>query len=143
MKAEGTRQTKKIILLAGHEAELLSRSKKGNGRHLVAKLTWNETPVVIKCYGLKRSFLKTIIRQYASPVITGKSSVSVSSRYHTERKMLQLWKRLGFDVPAILDIPLLSEIPGPCLAMEWIPGPTLADFFRHAHIPLARKKQVM
>ena len=136
-------QIKKTVLLAGHEAELLCTSKKGNGQHLVAKLIWDGKAVVVKCYGLKRTFLRTIIRQYTSPVFTGKSSVSISSRHRTERKILQLWHREGFDVPAILDIPLLSEIPQPCLAMEWIQGPTLAEFFRCSQTPFPRKQQVM
>jgi tRNA A-37 threonylcarbamoyl transferase component Bud32 len=131
------------ILFHGREAEVLSLSKKGDGTHRVLKLLYKGTPLILKCYGLKTGRLQAALRQYGVRLIIGKSAYSVAGRFHTESEVLALWRREGFDVPGVLSPDFLSDIRQPCLAMEWIPGPTLAAMLRSTEISLDRKKELV
>jgi tRNA A-37 threonylcarbamoyl transferase component Bud32 len=119
-------------------AFVLNVSKRGDGRHRILKIEHEGRPVVVKCYGLKRNRLRTVLRQFGSLVIVGKSSVTARARCRTERETLTLWHNEGFDVPRVypIDFPSLE----PCVAMEWIPGQTVSDFIRARDESLETKK---
>jgi len=122
-------------------AEVLAFSRRGDGGHRVLKVEHRGGPVVLKLYGLKRGRLRTVMRQFGSRVILGKSSVTARGRRETERRTLELWKREGFDVPALLDLSVPEAVGGPYLAIEWVPGPTLAHVLGDRGTPLERKRE--
>lgn len=129
-------------LSAGLEnAVVLNVSKRGDGRHRILKVEHEGRPLVVKCYGLKRNSLRAVLRQFGSLVIMGKSSVTAKGRCRTERETLTLWHNEGFDVPRVypIDFPSLQ----PCLAMEWIPGPTLSALIQSTEESLETKKDLI
>ncbi|MCJ7616368.1 MAG: hypothetical protein MUO43_07515 [Desulfobacterales bacterium] len=133
----------KPIPMEIRNAEVLDVSTRGDGHHRVLKVIHKERPLVLKCYGLKRSRIRTIIKQFGYFMVEGKSSFSASGRCKTEREVLELWRSEGFDVPQLFFPDFLSNISIPCLAMEWIPGKTLAEVFQDCEIPLSRKKELI
>ena len=101
------------------------------------------TPLVLKLYGRKRSGLRAGFRRYLSPFDVGQSSSSIHARIQTEREVLALWQREGFDVPKIYSPAFLEGFDQPCLAMELIPGQTLTTLLHDTTIPLDRKKDII
>ncbi|MEI6125856.1 MAG: hypothetical protein WCQ99_04805 [Pseudomonadota bacterium] len=127
----------------GLEAEVLSLSRKGDGNHRVLKVLYEGRPLILKCYGLKVGRLRAALRQYGVRLLIGKSAYSVEGRFQTERRVLELWRREGFDVPRVSTPAFLSKINQPCLALEWISGPTLAGVLRSPEESLDRKKELI
>ena len=125
------------------KAQLLNISRRGDGRHRVMKVAHNEKFMVLKCYGLKRSRLKSLFRQLGSLFLVRKSSITAKARHDTELDVLSLWKREGFDVPEVYPLPILPLDTPHCIAMEWIPGPTLAEVLQDDQKPLAYKKEII
>jgi tRNA A-37 threonylcarbamoyl transferase component Bud32 len=123
--------------------ELLNFSKRGDGTHCIIKLMDESTPMVLKLYGSKRSGMRSGLKKYLSPFDVGQSSSSTRARFQTEREVLALWQREGFDVPAIYAPAFLAGFDQPCIAMEWIPGQTLTTFLNDVGIPLDRKRDVI
>lgn len=124
-------------------AQVLNISCRGDGRQRVIKVAQGKTPLILKCYGLKRTRLKTLIRQFGSLFIAQESSITARARHDTERDVLTLWQREGFDVPALYPLPELPREFSCCLAMEWIPGSTAADMLQDKRIPLEFKKEII
>jgi len=125
------------------QAEILAISRRGDGQHKVVKVVHNGIPLVLKLYGLKRGRLQTLIRQFLEGLGGVKSSFSVLARMKTERAVLNLWRREGFAVPKLIYPDFLSHIPQPCLALEWVPGKTMADVLRSHEVPLRRKQELV
>lgn len=127
----------------GHEAHVLSISENGDGNHRVLTIQHEGAPLVIKCYGRKTGRLQAALRQYGVRHIIGKSDYSTNGRFQTERSVLKLWRSLGFDVPEILSPDFLAGIQQPCLALEWVSGPTLAEVVRDPETPIERKQELI
>lgn len=125
------------------DGQILNTSRRGDGCQQIIKVASGDTHIILKSYGLKRNRLRALIRRIGSFALVKKSSPSISGRYETERAVLNLWNREGFDVPVIYPRPELSRDMPYCTAMEWIPGPTLSEMLRDERIPLARKKEVI
>ncbi len=142
MQSESFRSTRPTTFL-GMRAEVLAASKRGDGSHRVLKLEYQGKPVVVKCYGLKGSRLQALSRQFGSRLLLGKSTYTARGRYATERAVLELWRREGFDTPRVLDIPELAGAGQPCLAMEFVPGELMSKLIRSTDVPLARKKELV
>lgn len=124
-------------------AQSLDVSGRGDGRHQVLKVPCGESFIVLKCYGLKRSPLKAFFRELVSRAVAVKSSSTAKARRDTELDVLTLWKQEGFDVPAVYP---LSDLPADmphCIAMEWIPGPTVAAVLQDGKISLTVKKELI
>ena len=136
-------QPKNYTTFLGMKAEVLAMSKRGDGSHRVLKIDYRGEPAVVKCYGLKGSRLQALSRQFGSRLLLGKSTYTARGRYATERTVLELWRREGFDVPRVLDIPELAGAGQPCLAMEFVPGELMSKVIRSADEPLARKKELV
>ena len=127
----------------GYEAHVLSISENGDGTHRVLTIEHEGAPLAIKCYGRKTGRLQAALRQYGVRHIIGKSDYSTNGRFQTERSVLKLWRSLGFDVPEILSPDFLAGIQQPCLALEWISGPTLAEVVRDPETPLEHKQELI
>jgi tRNA A-37 threonylcarbamoyl transferase component Bud32 len=136
-------QSKKHTTFLGMQAQVLAASKRGDGSHRVLKIEYQGKHAVVKCYGLKGSRLQALSRQFGSRLLLGKSTYTARGRCATERSVLELWRREGFDVPAVVDFALLEKAGQPCLAMEWVTGPLLSKIIRDADEPLARKKELI
>ena len=61
----------------------------------------------------------------------------------TERAVLDLWHREGFDVPQLLSPDFLARLSQPCLAMEWVPGKTLAVVLKSPEVGLGHKQELV
>ena len=127
----------------GQQAEVLAESRRGDGSHRVLKVDFPGAPVVVKCYGLKGSRLQALSRQFGSRLLLGKSTYTARGRCATERAMLDLWRREGFDTPRIVDLPGLAGAGQPCLALEYVPGMLLSKLIRSPVVPEARKKELV
>jgi len=125
------------------EAQVLNTSRRGDGRQRVMKVVHHEKFVVLKCYGLKRTRLKVLFRQLGSLFLVRKSSITAKARHATELDVLALWKREGFDVPEIYPLPEIPQNIPYCIAMEWIPCPTVAEVLQDDQKSLAFKKEVI
>jgi hypothetical protein len=134
-----TRTIDRKWTIDGTEAELLDSSRRGDGGQRVLKVTHEGMPVVLKCYGMKRGRIKTLVRQFGSLFLVGKSSITAGSRCATEREALALWSREGFDVPRLLRVPELEGRADPCLVMEWIPGILMTEALREGGAPLPER----
>jgi tRNA A-37 threonylcarbamoyl transferase component Bud32 len=73
----------------------------------------------------------------------GQSSFQTKGRLQTEREVLALWRREGFNVPKILSPAFLSEFHQPCLAMEFIKGQSLGEVLQSKEVSLDRKKTLI
>jgi hypothetical protein len=104
--------------------EVLTVSLRGDGTQRVLR-SRGPSPVVIKFFGLKRNRFRTVLRQFGSLFIVGKSSIRAAARREMERSVLILWRKEGFDVPELLDSRLPEENANLCLAMENLRGPSL------------------
>lgn len=124
-------------------AQTLNISRRGDGMQRVVKVGHNGKSVVLKCYGLKRNRLKVLFRQLGSLFLVGKSSITAKARHDTELDVLSLWKREGFDVPEVYPLPEHPQDTPYCIAMEWIPGPTVAEVLQDDQQSLASKKEVI
>jgi hypothetical protein len=125
------------------KAQVLNMSRRGDGRHKVVKVVHDKKFVVLKCYGLKRTRLKTMIRQLGSLFLVRKSSITAKARHATELDVLALWKREGFDVPDVYLLPKLFQDLHCCIAMEYIPSPTLTEVLKDNQKSLALKKEII
>jgi len=134
---------KTSFAIAGLDASVLGLSKNGDGTHQVLRVQYEGNPIVLKCYGLKVTRLSAVLRQHGVRLLIGKSAYTAKRRCKTEREVLALWRREGFDVPELLAPAFLSKISQPCLAMAWIPGQTLAAVFRGNETPLERKQELL
>ncbi len=132
-----------VSRFADREAELLNFSRRGDGTHCIIKVMDGSTPLALKLYGLKRSSLRAGFRRFLSPFDVGQSLSSIHARSQTEREVLALWQREGFNVPKIYSPAFLEGLDQPCLAMELIPGQTLTTFLHDTGIPLGRKKDII
>ncbi len=69
----------------------------------------------------------------------GKRGVRPDDRCRTEREGLALWRREGFDVPAVFDDALPEGVEPPALWLEYCPGPSLFDLVRDPAVEPQRK----
>ena len=125
------------------QARVLNVSKRGDGRQRIIKVPYGQRFLILKCYGLKRSRLRAFFREFGSRAVVRKSSITARSRHDTELAVLALWKREGFDVPAVYPLPVLPKGFPCCTAMEWIPGPTIATVLQDKGTSLARKREII
>ena len=125
------------------EAQVLNVSQRGDGRQKILKVACDTGFIILKCYGLKRTRLRALVRQFGSFFLIKKSSVTARGRRATEIAVMTLWKREGFDVPTLYDLPELPPDFPCCIAMEWIPGPTLVETLRDENNSLDFKKEII
>jgi hypothetical protein len=131
------------IVLHGLEGEVLARSARGDGRHLVMRVELPAGPAVLKLFGRKRGWLREQVRDFAQRVLVGKTGMAAATRHRTERETLSLWRAAGFDVPALLEWPLPADVPPLRLLLEWLPGTTLSALVYWPHVALAEKERLL
>jgi len=129
--------------VCGCDAEILSANKKGDGTHRVLKVITNGSPIVLKCYGRTRGRLESLLKFLGIRLLVGKTSTSARGRCATERSVLNLLNREGFAAPTIVSFEKITTPSQPCLALEWIPGRSLAEIVRSEKYPLDKKKDLL
>ena len=127
----------------GLAGELLARSARGDGKHLVLKVELGGRPAVVKLYGRKRDWLRDWLRDVGQRLLVGKSGMTPAARCRTERETLALWRAHGCDVPAALELPLPPEVPPLRLVSEWIDGQLLFVPIRDPRVALAEKQRLL
>jgi hypothetical protein len=85
---------------------------------------------VLKLYRRRWTALQEWGESLVARTFLRKTPASAWGRYRTESGSLKLWRREGFDVFRILDLPLPSGIQAPALWLEYCPGRTLTDLYR-------------
>jgi len=144
-----------VAILAGHEgivnlasfgrgATLLAAGKRGDGRHFVVRAQIGGRDLVVKLYGRKRDAVRDFLRDVGQRLLVGKSGVRAERRAATERRVLALWRREGFDVPELLEeVELPAEIVQPSVVMEYVPGRTLDAVVADPSIAIDEKRRVV
>lgn len=127
----------------GHDVEILSLNKKGDGTHRVLKVNNKGTPAVLKCYGRTRGRFASLLKLCGIRLLVGKTSTSPRGRMATEQTVLTLLAREGFSVPKILPWGHEQRINQPVLALEWIEGLTLAEIVRSPQYSLETKRNLL
>ncbi|MBL8844109.1 MAG: hypothetical protein JNL90_21470 [Planctomycetes bacterium] len=138
-----TKKPRERVSRHGLEGEVLARSARGDGRHVVLKIALDGVPAVLKLYGRKRDWLKDTLRDVGHRWFLGKTGMTPHARWATERETLALWRAHGFDVPAELPLPLPSAVPPLRLLSEFVPGQPLYLAVEHATLPLAEKERLI
>jgi len=72
-----------------------------------------------------------------------KVGFSLESRFETERRSLELWRRHGFDVPRTFDEPLPDGVEGPGLWFEHLTGPLLSEVLADSSVAWDRKRDLL
>ena len=72
-----------------------------------------------------------------------KVGFSMESRYETERRSLEAWRRHGFDVPRTFEDPLPEGVEGPGIWFEHLTGPLLSDVLADASVAWGRKRDLL
>jgi hypothetical protein len=128
----------------GRDATLLAAGKRGDGRHFVVRARIGGRDLVVKLYGRKRDAVRDFLRDVGQRLLVGKSGVRAARRAATERRVLALWRREGFDVPELIeDVALPAEIVQPRVVMEYVPGRTLDAFVADRSVALEEKRRVV
>jgi len=131
------------ITLHGLEGEILARSARGDGRHLVMRVELAGRPAVLKLFGRKRDWLRDWMRDFGQRVLVGKTGMAPVARQRTERESIEIWRAEGFDVPALLDWPLPAAVP-PCrLLLEWLPGELLSELVYQPGVEPEEKQRLL
>lgn len=110
--------------------EVLAESERGGaGQQVVLRLRNSHGEFVLKRFGRKQSHLRTLVRQFGSLLLVGKSSVLPKDRKRVEGETMALWRREGFDVPAPPPFPVEGFDDELDLVMEFVPGESLSAAF--------------
>lgn len=93
--------------------ELIDHSHRGGGGgrgQTLVRINQGDQTVVVKRYGSKRSWFRTLVHAFGARWLTGKSSPFPRQRRRTECELLELWRQHGCDVPELTE-PTESEEP--------------------------------
>lgn len=128
----------------GCDATLLASGARGDGRHFVVRTRIDGRDLVVKLYGRKRDAVRDFLRDLGQRLLVGKSGVRADRRAATERRVLALWRREGFDVPQLIEgVRLPAGIRQPSVVMEYVPGRTLDALVADASVALEVKRRIV
>jgi hypothetical protein len=128
----------------GLDATVLASGARGDGRHHVLRARIGGRDVVVKLYGRKRSATRDVLRDLGQRLFVGKSGVRADRRAATERRVLETWRREGFDVPALVEgVVLPPQIVQPSVVMEFVPGRLFDECIADPALPLAEKSRLV
>ena len=84
-------------------------------------------PVLQKLYGERGGCLHALAREVASRIRDGKTSTLAAGRRATERRLLELWRNHGFDVPRDITRSHPDLANDRTLILEFVPGRLLSQ----------------
>ena len=129
-------------LPAGWSARRLDRSRRGGDFQGIYLLATDSRRMVLKLFGPKGGKLRRAMLRI-DHVLTGRSAPDLRTRWRTEKKALDEWRRNGFDVFRQPEDPPAIDLPVPYLAFEYVDGPTLKNFFRDREMSPDAKLEVL
>ncbi len=111
---------------------VMAESEQGGKRQqYVLHLRNRHGEFVLKHFGGKQNGPRTLVRQFGSLFLVGKSSILPRDRKKVEEATLALWRREGFDVPGPPAFPVEGLDPELDVAMEFVPGEPLSIALTH------------
>jgi hypothetical protein len=114
-------------------------NRDGGGNQLLLYET-QRGPALLKVYRARGARLREIAKVFSYLVLERKRGVTARQRCALERRQLALWREQGFDVPALLDLPLPEGYSADTASwLEFCPGPTLHSFVSDAAQPVATR----
>ena len=119
--------------------EIQAGRPSGGGNRVLVRRHDGEV-ALLKLYRRRGSWLREAIKALASPRLEARRGVRAAERCALEREALGLWRAHGFDVPALLDLPL----PEGCdarraLWLEFVEGELLSAHLADPARSLAEK----
>jgi hypothetical protein len=107
----------------------LAESEAGGGQQqYVLHLKNRHGEFVLKHFGAKQGRMRTLVRQFGSLFLVGKSSIAPGDRKQVEEDTLALWRQEGFHVPGPPAFPVEGLDPDLDLALEFVKGEPLNVF---------------
>jgi hypothetical protein len=101
-------------------------------------------PALLKVYRARGARWQEIAKSFSYRFLERKRGITARERCALERAQLALWRRHGFDVPALLSHPLPPGFePDTTSWLEYCPGPTLHAFTADAAQPLAAREAAL
>jgi hypothetical protein len=86
-------------------------------------------PALLKVYRARGARVREMLKVFSYRVLERKLGVTARQRCALERRQLALWREHGFDVPALLPLPLPEGFCADTASwLEYCPGPTLHSF---------------
>jgi hypothetical protein len=128
-------------LAAEWSVRRLDQSRGGDPCQGIFLLATKDRRAVLKVFGPKHSPLALPLARLDRR-FSGRSAPDPASRFHTERSVLEIWRRCGFDVFRSLEGTVVIDIPFPYLTLEYVEGPTLKNFFGDPGISSGQKRRV-
>ena len=100
-------------------------------------------PRVLKQYRPRAALWVEWVGEAGARALNGKQGFACEWRYYTERRLLELWRGHGLDVPRVYDAALPDGVAPPALWLEYCPGPLLGDVLADAATPTARQRELI
>jgi tRNA A-37 threonylcarbamoyl transferase component Bud32 len=118
-------------------AELERHRIKTTGGNPVFRVQIEDHTIFLKLYMPKLPRLKTAWRRFlgSSGIRQPVEYWSPKERRRFEAETLDLWRSLGYSVPAVVDIPFPGLSSSPFLTTEFIQGTTLRELLKDGSIP--------
>lgn len=129
------------------EATIIDANGGTNGQ-TIARIDGPDGPLILKCYGKKRSWVRQLFVQLGHWTFAGKSGCGPRARSENERACIDLWTAHGFDVfrTAVAPVAVGPRRPEatptravdavahgrPTLLLDAVPGVRLYDLLLHA-----------
>lgn len=99
-------------------------------------------PALLKEYRPRGTRAGEWAKAFGYLLLERKRGISARGRCALERELLALWRRHGFDVPALLEHPLPPGFSSETASwLEYCPGPTLGHYAADASQPLAARER--
>jgi len=117
------------MTLALARRRVLQDSHRGGAGNQLLLYDTPQGPALLKVYRARGARLGEALKRFSYLAIERKRGVTARQRCALERSQLRLWREHGFDVPALLDLPLPEGYSAETASwLEYCPGPTLHGF---------------
>jgi len=99
-------------------------------------------PALLKVYRARSGRAREWAKRFSYLVLERKRGVTARERCALERAQLALWRRCGFDVPALLSHPLPEGYSADTATwLEYCPGPTLRSVASDRSLPIEQRER--
>ena len=122
--------------------EVVDRGRSGDRRQAILRVTHPDGALIVKLYGRKQSWGRAVWRDLASRAV-GKTSTHRMARWRTERQVLELWGKEGFEVPKLVDLEIPELAHWPHLVMECVIGRTIWEILGDPKVTLREKDSIL
>jgi len=120
-------------------AEVLQAGGRGGTGNVLYYFSREQPPLVLKVYRFRRSRWGEFWKDISERVFEGKRGATAATRCATERLILDLWAREGFDVIRPVERPLPDGVEMPALWLTWCGAPVLSEVLADPGRPQAER----